>query len=465
MNVNNRVLIVDDEVSVRKLLLEVARKAGYEAHLAEDGNEAVEKARILQPAVILMDIKMPGLNGLEAFEIIRSDHPQIAVILMTAHGTVDTAIEAMRQGAFDYLIKPSNVAEVRVILERAFQMQHLRAEVMALRAEVHDKYLIGNIIGKTAVMQQVYKTVGRVAQTNATILIFGESGSGKELIAKTIHNNSMRRNGPLIKVNCGALPEGLMESEMFGYEKGAFTGASARKLGRFELANNGTLFLDEVGELTLPLQVKLLRVLQEREFERVGGIETIKVDVRLIAATNRDLGEWVRRGMFREDLFYRLNVVPITVPPLRERAEDIPLFIDFFVRRFADESHREIPFITSEAVELLTEYHWPGNVRELANILERAVIMSTGIISPEDLPGLNSGCDSKKNAIPEGGTLKEILHQVEKQVIIQALQANGGNRVKTAHALAISRRALLYKIEEYGLRKEHFEDDADFSAE
>lgn len=461
MTSNNQVLIVDDEMSVRKLLDAVARKAGYEVHLAENGQEAIEKAKALKPGVILMDIRMPVLDGMEAFEVIHGDQPQIAIILMTAHGTVDTAVEAMRRGAFDYLVKPSNVTEVRLLLERAFRMQRLSEEVLTLRSEVQDKYQMSNIIGKSAIMQQVYKTVGRVAQTQATVLVSGESGSGKELIAKTIHNNSLRRNGPFIKVNCGALPEGLMESEMFGYEKGAFTGAIARKLGRFELAHGGTLFLDEVGELPPPLQVKLLRVLQEREFERVGGTETIHVDIRLIAATNRDFGDWVKRGLFREDLFYRLNVVPIHVPPLRERPEDIPLFIDFFVRRFAHESHLPIPYVMPEAVETLMRYSWPGNVRELANVLERAVIMSNGIISSEDFPGLLPKTQTGKVLIPETGTLKEILHQVEKQIIVRALKEQHGNRVRTAQALDISRRALLYKIEEYGLGKEGLEEDSD----
>lgn len=461
MTSNNQVLIVDDEMSVRKLLNAVAHKAGYEVHLAENGQEAIEKAKALKPGVILMDIRMPVLDGMEAFEVIHKEHPQIAIILMTAHGTVDTAVEAMRRGAFDYLVKPSNVTEVRLLLERAFRMQRLSEEVLALRSEVQDKYQMMNIIGKSAIMQQVYKTVGRVAQTQATVLVSGESGSGKELIAKTIHNNSLRRNGPFIKVNCGALPEGLMESEMFGYEKGAFTGAIARKLGRFELAHGGTLFLDEVGELPPPLQVKLLRVLQEREFERVGGTETIRVDIRIIAATNRDFGEWVKRGLFREDLFYRLNVVPIHVPPLRERPEDIPLFIDFFVRRFARESHLPIPYVMPEVIETLMRYSWPGNVRELANVLERAVIMSNGIISSEDFPGLSPKSCAGKVIIPETGTLKEILHQVEKQVILRALKEHHGNRVRTAQALDISRRALLYKIEEYGLGKEGLEEDSD----
>lgn len=460
MHTNDRVLVVDDELSVRRLLEEVVRKAGYTAHLAENGREAVDKARRIKPAVVIMDIKMPVMDGMEAFEIIRGEHPGTAVILMTAHGTMDTAVEAMKKGAFDYLVKPSNVTELRIILDRAFQLQSLRNEVAALRTEVEDKYKFGHIIGTSAIMQEVYKKVGRVAPTNATVLITGESGSGKELIAKVIHSNSPRREGPFIKVNCGALPEGLLESELFGYEKGAFTGAVARKPGRFELADRGTIFFDEVGELPPALQVKLLGVLQEREFERVGGTETIKVDVRIIAATHRNLEEMVRRGLFREDLYYRLKVVPIHVPPLRERAEDIPLLIDYFLRRFAAETHRNPPPVTAEAAALLRDYPWPGNVRELANALERAVIMSGGVIGVSDLPGLAPGDAPTHPVIPESGTFREIMHGVERQVIARALKACGGSRVKTAQALDISRRALLYKIEEHGLGKAEAEGEA-----
>ncbi len=460
MSHNNRILIVDDEEGVRRLLYEVARKAGYEVHLAENGQEAIEKTRLVHPAVILMDIKMPVMDGMEAFEVIHGENGRIAVILMTAKGTVDTAVEAMRRGAFDYLVKPSTVPELRILIERAFEMQRLSEEVIALRTEVQEQHRATNIIGNSSIMQQVYKDVGRVAQTNATVLISGESGSGKELIAKTIHSNSLRNQGPFIKMNCGALPEGLMESEMFGYEKGAFTGAVARKLGRFELAHDGTLFFDEIGELPPALQVKLLRVVQEREFERVGGTETIQVNVRFIAATNRNLSDLVKRCLFREDLYYRLNVVPIHVPPLRDRKEDIPLFIDQLVRRFAVESHRNIPYVTPEAVKILTHYSWPGNVRELANVLERAVIMSSGVISLDALPGLTLESGAGKfltPEIPQSGTLKEILRQVEKEVITKTLREYCGNRVKTSQALNISRRALLYKIEEYGLEKIHFD--------
>ena len=446
-----KVLVVDDELHVRRLLQEIVKKAGYDVISAENGLEALEEARREQPAVIIMDIRMPVMDGMEAFGLIHSEMPEIAIILLTAHGTVDTAVEAMQKGAFDYLVKPSNVNEVRVVLERAMQMRRLREEVTALRQTVDENRPVNPIIGKTPVMQQVYKTIGKVAKTNATVLLTGESGSGKGLIARTIHNNSLRSTGPFIEVNCGAIPEGLMESELFGYERGAFTGAATRKLGRFDLANQGTLFLDEVGELSLPLQVKLLRVLQVKEYERVGGTETIQADVRIIAATNRDLEAMVKNGQFREDLFYRLKVVPISVPPLRERREDIPDFIDHYIRRYAAEMHQDVPCISPEAVKQLKAYDWPGNVRELANVIERSVIMSSGVIGVEDLPVLSQTKKHTPIELPLSGTLKEILRMVEKEVISRALKQNNGNKVKTAQALDISRRALLYKLSDYGL--------------
>ena len=448
---HNSVLIADDQLTVRRLLHELARKSGYEAYLAENGQKAVEMTRELHPSVIIMDIKMPILDGMEAFKIIHQEFPEIPVILMTAYGTIDTVIETMKMGAFDYLVKPSNINELRIVLDRAFQMRCMRAELTELRNELHKQYHVENIIGQSVAVQAIYKIVGRVAQTNATVLITGESGSGKELIAQTLHRNSTRRDAPFIKVNCGALPEGLMESELFGYEKGAFTGAMNRKPGRFELAHGGTLFLDEIGELPLPLQVKLLRVLQEKEFDRVGGTETIKVDVRIIAATNRNLEELVHKGAFRDDLYYRLKVVPIHVPALRERAVDIPLFVDYFVRKFADDAHVEIPLVTPEAVKLLTRCPWPGNVRELANVLERAVILSQGVIDVDDMPGLLPADELPVISIPKSGTYREQMRQVEKQIIVNALKQHNGNRVQTAKTLEISRRALLYKIEEHGL--------------
>ena len=445
------VLIADDQLTVRRLLYEVAKKAGYEPHLAENGQKAVEMTRELHPSVVIMDIKMPVMDGLAAFRIIHQEFPEIPVILMTAYGTIDTVIETMKLGAFDYLVKPSNVNELRIILDRAFQMRCMRAELTELRSELQKHFQLENIIGDSPMVQAIYKVVGRVAQTNATVLITGESGSGKEVIAQTIHRNSNRCDNPFIKVNCGALPEGLIESELFGHEKGAFTGAIARKPGRFELANGGTLLLDEIGELPLSLQVKLLRVLQEKSFERVGGTETIKVDVRIIAATNRNLEERVQQGQFRGDLYYRLKVVPIHVPALRERMGDIPAFVEYFVRRFADESHVEPPMVTPEALKLLCRCPWPGNVRELANVMERAVILSQGVIDVMDLPGLLPADELPVVAVPETGTYREQMQKVEKQIIENALKQNQGNRVKTAKALDISRRALLYKIDEHGL--------------
>lgn len=447
------VLIADDQLTVRRLLYEVSKKSGYEAHLAENGLKALEMTRELHPSVIVMDIKMPVMDGLEAFRLIHQEFPEIPVILMTAYGTVDTVIETMKMGAFDYLVKPSNVNELRIILDRAFQMRCMRAELAELRSELKKHFQLENIIGESPTVQVIYKVVGRVAQTNATVLITGESGSGKEVIAQMIHRNSNRRDNPFIKVNCGALPEGLMESELFGHEKGAFTGAIARKPGRFELANGGTLLLDEIGELPLALQVKLLRVLQEKTFDRVGGTETIKVDVRIIAATNRNLEERVQQGLFRDDLYYRLKVVPIHVPALRERMGDIPAFVNYFVRRFADEAHMEIPIVTPEAMRLLCHCPWPGNVRELANVMERAVILSQGVIDVTDLPGLLPAAELPVVAVPENGTYREQMRTVEKQIIENALRQHHGNRVKTAKALEISRRALLYKIDEHGLGK------------
>jgi len=445
------VLIADDQLTVRRLLYEVAKKAGYAPQLAENGLEAVEMTREVQPSVIIMDIKMPVMDGLAAFRLIHQEFPEIPVILMTAYGTIETVIETMRLGAFDYLVKPSNVNELRIMLDRAYQMHCMRSELTELRCELKKHFHLENIIGDSPTVQAVYKVVGRVAQTNATVLITGESGSGKEVIAQTIHRNSNRRDNPFIKVNCGALPEGLMESELFGHEKGAFTGAVARKPGRFELANGGTMLLDEIGDLPLSLQVKLLRVLQEKTFDRVGGTETLKVDVRILASTNRNLEERVRQGLFREDLYYRLKVVPIHVPALRERMGDIPEFVNYFVRRFADEAHAEAPVVTPDAMKLLCRCPWPGNVRELANVMERAVIMSQGVIDVMDLPGVLPAAELPVVVVPENGTYREQMRQVEKQILENALRQNQGNRVRTAKALDISRRALLYKIDEHGL--------------
>lgn len=447
---NNCLLIVDDEKSVCQLLYTIAEKAGYQAYTAMDGAEAVKITRLVRPAVIMMDIRMPNMDGLQAFELIHREFPGTIVILMTAYGTVDTAIEAMAHGAFDYLIKPSSVQEMRDLLTRAFEAYDLCASVLE-SSMLEQKSEFSGIVGQSTLMQRLFLQVGRVARTNSTVLITGESGSGKGVVAKAIHKNSARSKQPFVKVNCGALPEHLMESELFGYEKGAFTGATARKPGRFELAQKGSLFLDEIAELPPSLQVKLLRVLEDREFERVGGTETIKVDVRIMAATNRNLGEMVKQGLLREDLYYRLNVFPLHVPSLRERKEDIPLFIQHYLKYFSTEMNRKMLAVTPEAMQMLNAYSWPGNVRELANVLERAVIMSTGVITPAELPGLFHPNTSDFMDALDDKTLKETLQQVERTVIAKTLAKYNGNRVQTAKKLDISRRALLYKIEQYNL--------------
>lgn len=455
MRSNWTILVVDDEESVRKLLTAVLKKEGYTVETAEDGRQAVEKARLIKPALVIMDIRMPNLDGLSAFKAIREENKEVLVILMTAFAAVETAVEAVKLGAYDYIIKPFNIDEVKLLIKRAMQVQTLTEEVKVLREELYSNYRLDKLLTNSPKMQELYRIIGKVASTGATVLLSGESGTGKELIANTIHYNSLRSHGPLVKVNCGALPESLLESELFGHEKGAFTGAAARKLGRFELANKGTIFLDEIGEVSQSLQVKLLRVLQEREFERVGGTEPVKTDIRIIAATNRNLEEMVAKGTFREDLYYRLNVVSIHVPPLRERREDILLLADYFLHKYAQENNRTMSMFDQETCSLLADYNWPGNVRELANVVERAVIMSTGcVIFPEDLPQALSRQQivaMEASSDYTGQSLKEIIKQVERNVIKQALAHNNGNKVKTAKDLGMSRRALLYKIEEYEL--------------
>ena len=459
MKQTERILIVDDELNVRHLLSEVVRKAGYEPHQAENGLEGVEKCRLLKPEVVLMDLRMPVMEGMEAFAIIHEEMPEVQVVLLTAFGNVGIAMEAMKRGAFDYLVKPANVAEVRTVLERALAVRKQQAESL-LNGEAGLKSEPDNrIVGCSAVMQNLFKSVGRVAQSNATVLISGESGSGKEVIAKAIHENSLRKDQPFVRIDCGSIPEGLMESELFGHEKGAFTGAIAAKPGKFEVACGGTLFIDEVGDLPLPLQVKLLRAIQEREFERVGGNAVLRMDVRIIAATYRNLPEMVEQGRFREDLFYRLNVVPLHVPALRERAEDIPLLVDYFIKKAARAAGCMTPLLTQEARELLLRYSWPGNVRELANVLERAVVMSNGVIDLPDVSGIANPLltstprveKSEEIVVPFAGTLREMTHCLEREIIIRTLKKHGGNRMRSAQALDISRRSLLYKLEEHGL--------------
>ena len=454
-----KILVVDDEESVRAMLGLVLRSEGYEVLTADNGEQALEIGRREQPDVVLMDIRMPKMDGMTAFRLLRQEQSATGVILMTAFATVDKAVEAMKAGAYDYIIKPFNIDEVKILLRRAVENRRLAFEAKLLRQELSAHYSLSRILTASPRMRRVYDTVVKVAPTQATVLITGESGTGKELMVNTLHYNSPRANGPLIKVNCSALPETLLESELFGHEKGAFTSAAARRIGRFELADKGTLLLDEIGEMPMSVQVKLLRVLQEREFERVGGSQTIKTDMRVIAATNRSLPELVARGEFREDLYYRLAVVTVEMPPLRERREDIPLLARLFLQKFAQEAGRELDDFDPEALALLEGYRWPGNIRELSNVVERAVIMSTGrMIFPEDLPpqlapagdrGHGPGTSSW-----QGKSLRDIVKNTECAMIREGLRRNKGNRMKTARDLDMSRRALQYKIEEYNLAAE-----------
>ena len=373
-----RILVVDDEANARTALAELLRDEGYEVETAADAFKALGKYESFAPHIVVTDLKMPGMDGIELVKKIRATDEVTGIIVMTAFGAVQSAIDAMRAGAAEYLTKPLNFDELLVVLAKVLENQAVRREARQLRQRVRERVAPGNIVGISPPMQRVFEVVDQVAPSRATVLITGESGTGKELVANAIHQRSPRSSGPFIKLHCAALAESLLESELFGHEKGSFTGAMARKDGRFQIADGGTLFLDEIGEISASIQVKLLRFLQEHEFERVGGTQTIRVDVRVIAATNRDLEEAVARGRFREDLFYRLNVVNIETPPLRERRSDIPAIAEFFLDRYAKNNAKAVETIAPPALALLAEYNWPGNVRELENAIERAVVLSTG---------------------------------------------------------------------------------------
>jgi two-component system response regulator AtoC len=454
------VLVVDDDEAIRQMLAAVLAKNGAQVTLAKDGIEATEAFRRQHADVVLMDIRMPRRSGLEAMKEILEIDRGASVILMTAFAEVGTAVKAMKDGAFEYVIKPFDIEEIRVLVRRALEIRAMRADIASLRRELSERYGAEGILTDNPRMMELRQTVAKVARSNATVLVEGESGTGKELVAAALHYGSTRVAGPFVKLNCAAVPEGLLESEFFGHEKGAFTGASARRRGRFEQAEGGTLFLDEIGEISMALQVKLLRVLQEREFERVGGSTPIKTDVRIVAATNRDLEAMVRAGTFRQDLFFRLNVVRLRTIPLRERPEDIRLLAGHFLDRFAAANGVVIRGFDPATIECLLGHAWPGNVRELANAIERAVVMSAnGIILPEDLPE-NIGRPHERNIDAterqkHDGTadrpLRELVGEYEAEVIRAALARNGGNRARTAVALGISRRALLYKLQEYGI--------------
>ncbi len=463
MNKDGHILVVDDEESMRFFLEETLKKEGYTVVSVGDGKEAVRRASETEFDLITMDIKMPGMSGLEALLEIKKLKPEVVVIMITAYGSEKIAIDAIQKGAYDYFTKPFDLDNLRIVIRRAIEKRRLATENDKLRRELEKRYRFDNIIGSSGRMIEVLELVGKVVDTNVTVLLHGETGTGKELIAKAIHYNSHRKDKPFIKMNCVAIPETLLESELFGHEKGAFTGAVSRKPGKFELANEGTLFLDEIGDMNLLTQAKLLRVLQEKEFERVGGTESIKVDVRIIAATNKDMKKAINNGGFREDLYYRLNVVYIMLPSLRERKEDIPLLFEHFMEKFNKELNKNIRHIAFDAMELLMKYDWPGNVRELENVLQRAIVLEKGdTITREYLPmairmrGEDIKLDLDKaeffTSLPHA--IKGIVADVEKQLIIKTLNSTNWNRSKAAEHLKISRKSLHNKMSKYGLFKE-----------
>lgn len=448
-----KILIADDEKNMRWILEKSFRAENFQVVECSNGNEAFDQFIDTEPDVVLIDYRMPGLDGMEVLKRIRKISKTVPVILMTAHGSTDTAVEAMKFGATDYIAKPFDVEELKIIVNNALNIGKMSREIDFLRSQVSESF-DSTIIGKSPKISNVIESIKKVAATSTTVLITGESGTGKELVAHSIHSNSPRKNGPYIKVNCGAIPEGLMESELFGHEKGAFTGAQIQKKGRFDRAQGGTIFLDEIGELSQLLQVKILRVLQEHEFERVGGTEVIKADVRVLAATNRDLDEMVQQDRFREDLLYRLKVFPIQLPPLRERAEDILMLVDYYVRKYAIEMNKGDLVISDEALKILIGYQFPGNIRELANIIERAVILtSDGEILPNALPKevIKGGYNPKKPVylLPPGGIS---LEEVEEGFIRQALEVANGNQTQAAKLLGISRHTLIYRMDKFKLK-------------
>jgi DNA-binding NtrC family response regulator len=443
------VVVADDEKNIREGLAEALSLDGYRAIPAADGEEALALVDSGEADLVITDLRMPKLGGTDVLKSIASHYPGLPVIVLTGHGTIEDAVAAMRAGAFDFLTKPVNLDHLSILVKRALESRELARKNRELEAEVEAQRRSSSIIGKSAEMKKVFDLVRRVAPTRASVLVTGDSGVGKELVADAIHNLSPRRDGPLVKVHCAALAESLLESELFGHEKGSFTGAQARKRGRFELADKGTLFLDEIGEINQNVQIKILRVLQERKFERVGGEETVEVDVRIVAATNKDLKEEIRKGNFREDLYYRLNVVNIHVPPLRERRDDIPLLAIAFLREFAQENGKKLDGFDPKARQALYAYPWPGNVRELRNSIESSVVMaSSGLVGLDDLPpGVRSSGEERDVRIPIGSTLEE----AEKILIRETLAAQGGNKSRTAEVLGIGRKTLYQKIEEYGI--------------
>jgi DNA-binding NtrC family response regulator len=448
------ILIIEDEAKMRRLLELNLGEDGLSTLSAGDAESGLKLLRENAVDLVVTDLKLPGMNGLEFLQAIKRQNAALPVVVMTAFGSVETAVDAMKAGASDYVLKPFSLSEMRMVIRKELDVHKLREENRSLREALGKRYAHPNVVARSAKMQEVLATVDRVARTNSTVLLGGESGVGKDLIARAIHEKSRRAAGPFIKINSSAIPENLLESELFGYEKGAFTGATASKPGKFELADKGTLFLDEIGDVPPAIQVKLLRVLQEREFERLGGTRTVKVDVRLIAATNRDLREALEQGTFREDLYYRLNVVPIDIAPLRQRKEDIPDLVNLFISRFAGDSGKPVESITPEAMQILVNYHWPGNVRELQNIIERACALAKGTVLKAGDIHLDLRPAKAANGVagflPEGMTLEHW----EDEMIQEALRRANGNKSQAARLLGLSRNALRYRLSKIGISDE-----------
>ena len=449
------ILIIDDEKNYLVILEALLAPEGYEIITEDNSINALRLIREADLDLVITDMKMPGMDGMVLLDEVKKIDPELPVIIMTAYGTIEMAVEAMKKRAYDYITKPFRNEELKLTIKKALELYRLKKENRLLSEALSDRYKYGNIIGKSDPMLKIFEMIGKVAQSRASVMITGPSGTGKELIAKAIHYNSPRKNRPFISINCGALTETLLESELFGHERGAFTGAVTMKKGRFELADEGTLFLDEVGDMPPSLQVKLLRVLQEMEFERVGGTKTIKVDVRILTASNRKLKEDIESGIFREDLFYRLNVVQIEVPPLKDRIEDIPLLVAHFIEKFQPAKKRNIE-LAPEVWKALYSYHWPGNIRELENTIERSLVMSSDeTIILGDLPDYLVKKEEEKidldKIVPRNLTLAEALEQIEGKLIVRALKSTNNVQSKAAEMLGISRHVMHYKMKKYGM--------------
>jgi two-component system NtrC family response regulator len=455
MSIKRNILIADDEQSQRLILSGYLKQKGYNIFEAATGEEALKIAGTNLIDIVLSDFRMPDMNGIDLLIKLKEKNPEIAVVIITAFGTVENAVKAMKEGAFDYLTKPVDLDELDLIVKRVFERMHLISENKLLKEQLQDKNKISGIVAYSDKMEKILSTALRVADSKATVLLRGESGTGKEVLAKAIHYSSRRNDNTFIAVNCAALNENLLESELFGHEKGAFTGADKQKRGRFEIADGGTLFLDEIGDLPLSTQVKLLRVLQEEQFERVGGTQTIGVDVRVITATNKNLEEMIKEGKFREDLYYRINVVSVTIPPLRDRKEDIIHLINHFICKYKSESGKENLEFSREATDLLMKYNYPGNIRELENIVHHSVVLARGnVISSSDLPQnlINSGVKENSFEANSNETLPEQVEKLEKMLVLNALKRTNNNQLRAAKLLGISERNLRYRLEKWGFK-------------